>query len=144
MTRPLKITEHLLENLLQQDVKSKYKPKTADEEKPMLLRQEDVDRRLQFKLKPKYEKGKGEDLELGRPRSMFRGGCSRVGILLLSYVNYFTTIVFMVILSGTKVFIKQPAWTLAISVIEFIAVALLDSYLGRSCLRSQCFVNSKR
>ena len=106
--------EELLENMLQKDVKQKLKNKTPDEEKQILP---------------------GQDVEKGRASSLSRGWCSRAGMILLSYTNYFTTIVFMMIFSVTTVFIEQTSWTLVVSVIEFIAVAVLDSYLGNSRLR---------
>ena len=66
-----------------------------------------------------------QDVENGGARSILRGRCGRASIILL-----------MVILSVTTVFIEQTSWLLAVTVIEFIVVASLDSYLSNSRLRS--------
>ena len=75
--------------------------------------------------------------------NVFRAGAVHVVKLLLSYANYSTTFVFVVILSLTCVILQNNYWAILIAGVVFLLIALIDSYLQVLCLQSQCLIDLK-
>ena len=75
--------------------------------------------------------------------NVFRAGAVHVVKLLLSYANYSTTFVFVVILSLTSVILQNNYWAILIAGVVFLLIALIDSYLQVLCLQSQCLIDLK-
>ena len=75
--------------------------------------------------------------------NVFRAGAVHVVKLLLSYANYSTTFVFVVILSLTSVLLQNNYWAILIAGVVFLLIALIDSYLQVLCLQSQCLIDLK-
>ena len=75
--------------------------------------------------------------------NVFRAGAVHVVKLLLSYANYSTTFVFVVILSLTCVLLQNNYWAILIAGVVFLLIALIDSYLQVLCLQSQCLIDLK-
>ena len=99
------------------------------------------------RAKLQQQKDNVKDVE-GGLRTQWRGNIFRAGTvhvfkLLLSYANYSTTFVFVVILSISSVILQNNFWAILVAGVAFLLIALLDSYLQVLCLQSQCLIDLK-